>query len=1092
MRDFQLFPAGGPQAVQLTRQVAQTTVTIGSSSYPAGAQVTTFVGDGTCGSTHNNTLRKQILFEVGAGLAARGLRADVDTATLADGRHSVTATSGDKTATRTFTVDNAAPVVSGSVPAEGQRLTATVALHVTVEDATGVAGTPTLTLDGRPVRQGDEIGHGLPAGAHVLAVTATDTLGNTATREVRFTSASIPDVPTALDTAVSGTNAPSATLSATIPGEDGVPLTATFTKADVVAPSGGYQGVAAAVPTTLDVQHEGGVDVGSLRPLDGRTVDTASSRDVVFQRYDVPLAATQAAPTLRWEGTIDPARVVALRVWDPAGRTWDVLTSARGKAGRSTVLTAPLTDAYRDGGTVHVLVTGEDPFADDLSPRDSSAQDDKDRFEDPATYDFALAHFTDTQYLSEGAAGGTYDDFDGRPEPTDIQVAEEQAIFAAAYRETTQWIADNAAGRKIAYTAHTGDIIENDYYDPLARNADGSLLRPGLNEQVDREFQRASAYQRVLDDKGVVNQVIAGNHDNQLGAETGPDSRFSKVFGADRYYQVAGAWPAGSEYHAWDEVTNVDGTVTLGRDNQNNYVLFSAGGLDFVAVGLSYGVTPAEAKWADSVFKRYKDRNGILLSHDYLRPSTSPDGRGAAFSAPDGSPLYKLVVEANPNVFLVLAGHEHGVGTNVKSNVGVTVAHDVVELLADYQFYTVSAGELWPDLVDTSGNVDLNGDGTADHKATDRLQFGASFLRLLQFDVDRAEMHIDTYSPLLQNFGATEYDIRADGSQTRPRYNGAEDNLTLPVDITTRKTSFSTDSLAAYVPGGEIGTDQVTANGTASVTWTGLLPATSYAWVVTATSADGGVAVAQPAVFRTAKGVPAVTATSAPVAWGTAATVTVRVDAAPAPVTGTVTLHEGTTVRGSAALSGGTATFTLPVGLAGGAHTLTASYSGSDHLDPAQATFTVTVNLPAAWSATTVYNTGDRVTYQGKVYAASWYAKNNKPGEVNGPWQELAMTEEGVAIWTPSRIFTGGDVATHDGKRWRARWYTRNQRPGDPNGPWEQIAPPPPDGSPATWTPTTVYQAGDRVTYQSKVYEAKWYNRNQPPGDRNGPWKLVS
>ena len=391
----------------------------------------------------------------------------------------------------------------------------------------------------------------------------------------------------------------------------------------------------------------------------------------------------------------------------------------------------------------------------------------------------------------------------------------------------------------------------------------------------------------------MVNQVIAGNHDNQLGAETGPNSRFSRTFGADRYYRVADAWPAGTEYHAWDEVTNADGSVTPGKDNQNNYVLFSAGGLDFVAVGLSYGVAPDEAKWADSVFKRYKDRNGILLSHDYLRPSTNPDGRGAAFSAPDGSPLYKLVVEANPNVFLVLAGHEHGVGTNVKSKVGVTVAHDVVELLADYQFYTVAAGELWPGLVDPAGNIDLNGDGTVDHKATDRLQFGASFLRLLQFDVDRAEMHIDTYSPLLDNFGATEYDIRAGRQPDPPRYNGAEDNLTLPVDLSTRKTSFATDSLAAYVPAGVIGTDEITANGTASVTWTGLQPATSYAWIVAARTADGGVAVAQPAVFRTAKGIPTVTATSTPVAWGTAAKVTVTVDAAPAPVTGTVDAARG-------------------------------------------------------------------------------------------------------------------------------------------------------------------------------------------------------
>ncbi|MEV0715410.1 carbohydrate-binding protein [Asanoa sp. NPDC050611] len=1089
MRDFELLPAGGT-ARRLTREVAQTTVTIGSSSYPPGTEVTTFIGDGTCGSTHNNTLRKEILFSVDA--PAKGLRADVDTTTIDDGRHTVSAKSGDRTATRTFTVDNAAPTVESSVPAEGQRLTATVALDVRVKDATGVAGTPTLLLDGKAVKQGDQIGHGLPAGAHTLAVTATDTLGNTATREVRFTSASIPDVPTALNSVVEGTNGPVATLSATVPGADGTPLTATFTKADVVAPTAGYQGVAASVPTTLDVAHDGSVDVASLRPLDGRTVDTSSSRDVVFQRYDLKLTDAQQAPTLRWEGTIDPARVAALRVWDPAARKWVVLTSSRGTAGRSTVLTAALTDGYRASGSVHVLVTGEDPFADDLSPRDASAQNDKDRFEDPNSYDFALAHFTDTQYLSEGAAGGTNDDFDGKAEPSDVQVAEEQAVFAAAYRRTTQWIADNAAGRKISYTAHTGDVIENDYYDPLAKNPDGSLLRPGLDAQVNREFERASEYQRVLDDKGVVNQVIAGNHDNQLGAETGPNSRFSRTFGADRYYNVADAWPAGTEYHAWDEVTNADGTVTPGRDNQNNYVLFSAGGLDFVAVGLSYGVTPEEARWADSVFKRYKDRNGILLSHDYLRPSSNPDGRDAAFSAPDGSPLYKLVVEANPNVFLVLAGHEHGVGTNVKSKVGVTVTHDVVELLADYQFYTVAAGELWPDKVDAAGNIDLNGDGSVDRKATDRLQFGASFLRLLQFDVDRSEMSIDTYSPLLDNFGATEYDIRADGSQPRPRYNGAEDNLKLPVDLTTRKTSFKTDSLAAYVPAGVIGADELTANGTASVTWAGLEPGTSYAWVVEARSADGGFAVAQPAVFRTAMGKPTVTVTANPVDWGTAAKVTVQVDAAPVAVTGTVTLREGDKVRGSAPVSGGSATFTLPAGLAGGDHAMTVTYSGDEHLDPASVPVTVTVKLPPAWNASTAYSTGQRVTYQGKVFVASWYAKNEKPGSnPTGAWQELAVTEEGAAIWTPSRIFDGGAVVVHDGRQWRALWWTRNQQPGDPNGPWAEIAPRPADGSPAAWTASMPYDAGDRVTYQGRPYEARWYSRNQRPGDRNGPWKQI-
>ena len=343
-----------------------------------------------------------------------------------------------------------------------------------------MVGTPAITLDGAAVKQGDQIGHGLAAGEHTIAVTATDRLGNTATREVRFSSASIPDVPTELNSTVKGTDPLSAELSARIPGAEGVGLTATFTKADVVLPTAGYQGEAADVPTTLDVQHDKNVDVASLRPLDGATIDTPSSRGVIFQRYDLPLAATKQEPTLRWSGTIDPARIVALRAWNPATDKWVVLTSSRGQAGQETVLTAPVEAGYRDGGVVHVLVTGEDPFADDLSPRDSSATDTT-RTASRTRPLRLLAGALHRHPVHHRGCGRRHVRRLGRlAEAHDVETAEEQAFWSAAYRDQMQWIADNAGSRKIAYAAHTGDVIENDYYDPLAKNPDGSLNRPGL------------------------------------------------------------------------------------------------------------------------------------------------------------------------------------------------------------------------------------------------------------------------------------------------------------------------------------------------------------------------------------------------------------------------------------------------------------------------------------------------------------------------------------------------------------------------------------------------------------------------------------
>lgn len=949
VRDVELAPAAGA-VTPLTRFVAEKSVTIGSSTYATGDPITAWMGDGTCGSSYNYAYDVQYRFELtaenGDDLPAQGLRADVDSTGLSDGKHAVSATVGDKTSTRHFTVDNSAPVVASSVPAAGQQLTSTVVLAVQLADATGVA-TSAISLDGTAIADGTTIGHGLAAGPHVLSIATTDSLGNAATRTVEFTSVSIPEVPSALDSEVDGS---SAELSATLAGEPGVPMTATFTEADVVLPTAGIQGTASAVPTRLDVAGDPVTKIRSLQPFDSRTIDTPSSGDVVFQRYDLAVGTPEETPVLRWEGVIDPARTVSLRAWSTESEEWVVLSSARGLADGNTVLTAPARPVFRDGGTVHVLVTGEDPFADDLAPRDASAAEDKDHFEDPADYDFALTHFTDTQYLAEGAAGGTYEDWDGTVEESDVMEAEEQAIWQAAYRSTTQWIADNAADRKIAYNAHTGDVIENDYWNPDLRDAEGDLVRPGLAEQVERELAQTSGFQKILDDAGVVNQVIAGNHDNQLGAETGPTSRFSQTFSPARYYEASKRWPAGASYHTWDETTDASGAVvTPGQDSQNNYVLFSAGGLDFVAVGLSYGVTKEEAAWASSIFQRYHDRNGILLSHDYLKPSSAPDARGATFSAPDGSVLYQQVVEKNANVFLVLAGHEHGVGTNLKTKVagGATVYHNVVELLADYQFYTVPAGELFPEQVDEAGGVDVDGDGDVDHQATDRLQFGASFLRMLQFDVERGEMSIDTYSPYFDNFGATEYDIRADGSQTKPRYNGAEDNMVLPVDLSSRVTSFGTDSVAAYVPTETIGTDEVVAGETATATWADLAPGTSYGWVVTARTADGGSAVAEPAVFRTGQVDASLAAAPVTSPYGEDAVVEVAVTGA-ADTSGTVTLGEGGTPLASADVLDGVASVTVPAGLRPGSHTLSVDYSGSDALRPAATTVALTVERGGA------------------------------------------------------------------------------------------------------------------------------------------------
>lgn len=748
------------------------------------------LGDGNCGDNVNPLTEIDLEFFVDG--PAQGLYADLDTAKTADGKHTLAATSkSGKTATRFLVTDNSAPTVASSVPAAGQRITASVVLDVRLQDLSGVVKGPDVTLDGKPVEPGAAVGPGLSAGEHTLKVSGTDGVGNTGTREVTFTSAGIPDAPADL-TPKSGTTdaGGSVKLSATVAEPDGGDVTATFSETEIITPDHVYQGTATSVPTTLEVKGEKKVKAAGLAPADGRTLPAPAGPDVTFQRYDVKVKGHVDAPVLRWEGVIDPERLAALRVWNTRTDAWDVLTSARGAVEGNTVLTAVVDRKYVDRQQIHVMVTGEDPFADDIDAGDP------DRFADPASYDFSIVHYTDTQYLSEGAV--------------EQETPEERAVWEKAYGDVSRWIAANKDQRKIAYVAHTGDIIENNIRKP----ADEATQR-----QITGELELSSKQQKILDDAGIPNGVIAGNHDNQSGTENGPGAIYNKYYGPDRYQALSKGWKHAEYGGPWRP-----------GDNQNHYDLFSAGGLDFVVVGLSYGVTREEAEWADSVFKRFPGRNGILLSHDYLAPSGNANGRGAPFSAPDGSMLYKTVVQDNPNVFLILAGHEHGVGTNVKPKVG-EVEHDVVELLADYQFYTVSADRL--------GLTEIGG-----YQPDDQLQFGASFFRMLQFDVKRSEVTVDTYSPLLDEFGATEYD-------TDHRYDGTEDNMVLPVDLTSRKTAFTTDSLALYDPVSVIGKAKARSGEVASVTWRGLKPGTTHAWFVTVRSTGGGVTASEPSVFVT-------------------------------------------------------------------------------------------------------------------------------------------------------------------------------------------------------------------------------------------------
>ena len=310
-------------------------------------------------------------------------------------------------------------------------------------------------------------------------------------------------------------------------------------------------------------------------------------------------------------------------------------------------------------------------------------------FSDPADYDFAISHFTDTQYLSES--------------------------YPEVYAQLTSWIADNADDRKIEFASHTGDLVQN--WVDAAQN----------EVRARREFERASEIQSILDDAGVANSVLPGNHDNKRGVS---NDLFNEYFGPDRYADRG--WYGGS---------------ISPDDNSANFSTFERAGAKFLMLSLPYAYGEREISWAERVVADHPSHNAVVSTHEHLTPKTQwADARRSTTSRwlSRADQLWERVIAPNRSVVMVLSGHFHGLGKIVTENAGGLEGHTVVEMLADYQEFRTGTGE----------------------RAT-------GFQRLLQLDLAGGTVEVDTFSALLDAQYSHEYDY----PQFRPE-NGRPGSLT--------------------------------------------------------------------------------------------------------------------------------------------------------------------------------------------------------------------------------------------------------------------------------------------------------------------------
>jgi len=247
----------------------------------------------------------------------------------------------------------------------------------------------------------------------------------------------------------------------------------------------------------------------------------------------------------------------------------------------------------------------------------------------------------------------------------DTQVyAKDQTPYA---KEQTEWIAENADTENIVFVSHEGDVVDHG--------------------DIDAEWQHMNKAMSKLD--GVVPYAtVTGNHDYAvLWDRDSSVAKYKEYFGPSRYDDRD--WFGGAGPTNGDE----------GRDNLNTYQLFSAGGYDFLHLGLEWeppGTVDDQSTslgWGQSVLDQYPDRATILTTHSYLRDDPQRRTRElqeARKMGNTGQTVWEELVSPNDQLFMLLCGHWHegtgesgGEAHQVSTN---DAGSPVYELLANYQF----------------------------------------------------------------------------------------------------------------------------------------------------------------------------------------------------------------------------------------------------------------------------------------------------------------------------------------------------------------------------------------------------------------------
>lgn len=254
----------------------------------------------------------------------------------------------------------------------------------------------------------------------------------------------------------------------------------------------------------------------------------------------------------------------------------------------------------------------------------------------------------------------------------------------------------------------------------------------------DIEWQIADNIISLLDDK-IPFAMIPGNHDYDVRERKGnkPDKYWS-FYGSDTFVKYFGS----ESKHFKDKNWYIDSF----NNGMSSAAIINYQDVRMLFIGLEMEAGDECLEWAQNVIDKNNDIPTIIATHEFLsvnneknsgkaRRLTSAYRRDYDSNTPKN--IWEKFIKKNNQIFLVLCGHSYDNNRGENSRIDLNeFGNPVYQILSDYEGRT----ELFNNMTEENAPK-YGGDG---------------WLRLLNFDLEKKQLHIQTYSTEFEIFETDE------------------------------------------------------------------------------------------------------------------------------------------------------------------------------------------------------------------------------------------------------------------------------------------------------------------------------------------------